>query len=117
LDSQNAKPGDRLFLTLYWQSLQPLETDYTIFVHLRDLGNITRLAADHRPYDGVAPTTHWTVGAVVKDVVWLDLPADLSSGEYRLLVGMYRLDTMERLPVMGDTTGENAVELGTIWVE
>jgi hypothetical protein len=117
LDSQNAKPGDRLSLTLYWQSLQPLDTDYTIFVHLRDLGNITRLVADHRPYDGVVPTTHWTVGAVVKDVVWLDLPADLSSGEYRLLVGMYRLDTMERLPVMGDTTGENAVELGTVWVE
>jgi hypothetical protein len=117
LDSQNARPGDRLSLTLYWQSLQSLDTDYTIFVHLQDSDNITRLAADHRPYDGVVPTTRWTVGAVVKDVVWLDLPADLSSGEYRLLVGMYRLDTMERLPVIGDTTGENAVELGTIWVE
>jgi hypothetical protein len=116
LDSQNAKPGDRLALTLYWQSLQSLDTDYTIFVHLRDSGNVTQLAADHRPYDGVVPTTDWTAGAVVKDVVWLDLPAELPPGEYRLLVGMYRLDTMERLPIVNDTSGENAVILGSLHV-
>jgi hypothetical protein len=116
-DAQNASPGDRLPLILYWQSLATLDTDYTIFVHLRDLHNTTQVAADHQPYDGIVPTTRWAVGAVVKDVVWLELPADLPPGEYRLLVGMYRLDTMERLRVIGDTSGENAIDLGTMQIE
>jgi hypothetical protein len=113
-DAQDAEPGNRLPLVLYWQSMAGLDTDYTIFVHLRDLHNVTQVSADHQPYDGVVPTTRWRAGAVVKDVVWLDLPADLPPGEYRLLVGMYRVDTMERLPVMGDSSGENAIDLGTV---
>jgi hypothetical protein len=117
LGSQNARPGDRLTLVLYWQPLTTLDKDYTIFVHLRDARNSTQVTADHRPYDGIVPTTHWAAGAVVKDVVWLDLPTDLPAGEYRLWAGMYRLDTMERLPVMGDTSGENGIDLGVIWIK
>ncbi len=117
LRPEGVKSGDHLALTLYWQALTTLDKDYTILVHLRDMHNVTRAAADHRPYDGVVPTDRWTTGAVVEDVVWLDLPSDLPPGEYRLLVGMYSLDTMERLPVVGDTSGENAVELSAIEVE
>jgi hypothetical protein len=116
LNSENARPGDRLSLILYWQSLATLDVDYTIFVHLRDSNNVAWLTADHQPYDGIVPTTRWTAGAVIKDVVWLDLPAELPPGEYRLLVGMYRLDTMERLPVVNDTSGENAAILGSLHV-
>jgi hypothetical protein len=116
-DAQNVSPGDRLPLVLYWRALATLDTDYTVFVHLRDMNNVTQASADHQPYDGVVPTTRWRAGAVVKDVVWLDLPADLPPGEYRLLVGMYRVDTLERLPVMEDTSGENAVDLGTVQIE
>jgi hypothetical protein len=54
---------------------------------------------------------------VIKDVVWLDLPAALPVGEYRLLVGMYRVDTMERLPVVGDASGENAIDLGVVSIK
>jgi hypothetical protein len=116
-DAQHTRPGDRLPLVLYWQALANLDTDYTVFVHLRDLHNVTQTSADHQPYDGVVPTTHWRAGAVVKDVVWLDLPADLAPGEYRLLVGLYRVDTLERLPVRDDTSGENAVVLTSFGVE
>jgi hypothetical protein len=90
--------------------------DFTIFVHLRDANNDTRLTADHRPYDGYVPTTKWRPGAVIKDTSWIELPADMPPGEYTLYVGMYRVDTLERLPVQGDTSGENALQLGQITV-
>jgi hypothetical protein len=35
----------------------------------------------------------------------------LPPGDYRLLVGLYRWDTLERLAVVNDATGENAIEL------
>lgn len=111
VERQNLEPGDTLTLVFYWESLAPSDVDYTIFVHLRDSNNASRVGADHQPYDGAVPTTQWRVGAVIKDVVKLDLPADLPSGEYQVAVGMYRLDTLERLPVVGDTSGENAIIL------
>jgi hypothetical protein len=117
LDFQSAKPGDRLPVVLYWQSLGTMDTDYTVFVHLRDSGNVTRAAADHRPFEGVVPTTRWIPGGVVKDVAWLELPPDLPVGDYRLWVGLYRVDTLQRLTVTQDVSGENAIELGMVRVE
>ena len=40
----------------------------------------------------------------------------MAAGEYRVLAGLYRWDTLERLPVTDDTTGENAVELERVQV-
>jgi hypothetical protein len=88
--------------------------DYTIFVHVRDAGNAVVVTADHRPYEGAVPTTKWKPGAVVKDVVWLTLPPEVPPGEYALWVGLYRVDTMERLRLQGDTSGENALQIGRI---
>ena len=38
----------------------------------------------------------------VMDEITVSLPADLPPGEYHLLVGLYRWDTLERLPVIDD---------------
>jgi hypothetical protein len=114
LDMQSARPGARLPLVLYWESLTAPDADYTIFVHGRDATNGVRFTADHRPYQGVVPTTSWRAGAIIRDVVWMTLPADLPVGEYVLWVGMYRLDTMERLPLVGETSGESALQLGRV---
>lgn len=116
VETQNPKPGGALTLVLYWESLALLDVDYTIFVHLRDSNNVSRVGADHQPYEGAAPTTRWKVGAVIKDVVKIDIPADLPPGEYQVAVGMYRLDTLERLPVTGDTSGENAIILKNFYL-
>jgi hypothetical protein len=52
----------------------------------------------------------------VVDVVGIPISADLPSGEYRVLAGLYRWDTLERIPVINDTTGENAVQLEIITI-
>ncbi|MEW5960922.1 MAG: hypothetical protein AB1801_24615, partial [Chloroflexota bacterium] len=63
---------------------------------------------------GAYPTTHWLPGETVIDPITLSLPKNLPPGRYSLYVGLYRLDTLERLSVANDATGENAVRLGEV---
>jgi hypothetical protein len=102
---------DAFYVSLYWRALKPFEHDYTVFVHLRDEANTNVATADHQPYNGLVPTSRWPVDGVVKETIRFNLPADLADGSYRLLVGLYAPDTAERLPIEGDTSGENAVHL------
>ncbi|GAB4421343.1 MAG: hypothetical protein Fur0044_18760 [Anaerolineae bacterium] len=109
-----ASPGERVPLTLVWQAQTAPVEDYAIFVQLRDATNNTLASADHQPYQGLLPTSSWPAGAVIQEVVWLSLPADLPPGSYNLYVGLYRPDTLERLPLQGDASGENALILGPL---
>ncbi len=98
-----------LYVSLYWQTLQPFSEDYTVFIHLRDTDNTTVVNGDHQPYNNLVPTTRWPVGKTLKETIRLDLPSDLPSGTYRLMIGLYSPQTLDRLPINHDTSGENAV--------
>lgn len=100
--------GTAIFLSLYWRALQTPLAEYTIFVHVRDGGNTTVLNGDHQPYDNLVPTSRWPEGKVVKETIRLDIPPELPKGEYQVAVGLYRPDTLERLRLDNDTSGENA---------
>lgn len=105
-------PNQTLRLTLYWQATAPMPHDYTVFVHLRPTdgsGNLTQ--ADHRPLGVIYPTSLWPVGETIRETSELPLPDQIPAGEYELWVGLYQLETGERLPLHGDTSGENAVRL------
>jgi hypothetical protein len=103
--------GQALYISLYWQALQPFDQDYTIFVHLRDEANQTLANADHQPYDGLVPTSRWPVGRAIKETIRLDLPPNLPKGQYQVMVGMYLPATLDRLPVQPDHSGENSIIL------
>ncbi len=117
LEPEQPSPGESLRLTLYWEALNPVLHNYTVFVHLRrpEGGNVAQ--ADHRPLDNLYPTTLWPVGETIRESSLLAIPPDLPPGRYELWVGMYLLETGERLPVQNDTSGENAVRLGELDVE
>ncbi len=101
-------------IVLFWQPLIPLNADYTVFLHLRNAAGQTVAQADSQPLAGAYPTSQWQPGETVIDPLALPLPPDLPPGQYRLITGLYRLDTGERLPVAGDASGENAVDLGEV---
>lgn len=104
--------GQTIRLTLYWQALAPIPDNYTVFVHLRPANGEGNLAqADHRPLGDLYPMTIWPVGEIIRETSELALPPDLPAGEYELWVGLYHLQTGERLPLQHDTSGENAVRL------
>jgi hypothetical protein len=117
VEPDRLEPGQSLRLTLYWQALAPLPHDYTVFVHLRDAetgGNVAQ--ADHRPLGELYPTSLWPVAELIRETSDLPAPATLAPGAYDLWVGLYLLETGERLPVQADSSGENAVRLGSITV-
>jgi hypothetical protein len=91
---------ETLSLKLYWQALSELDRDYTVFVHLIGQEGQTLAQWDSQPRDGAYPTSLWDQGEVVRDERELALPEELLAGEYRIAVGMYLLQTMERLPIL-----------------
>jgi predicted membrane-bound dolichyl-phosphate-mannose-protein mannosyltransferase len=96
------KPGRILHLTLFWQALQPMEKDYTVFTHLIDEeGNIWG-QKDNPPVNGFYPTSRWEEGEVVRDQYNLVISPDAPLGEYWLAVGMYLAETGERLEARGE---------------
>ncbi len=101
----------QLKLTLFWQSRATAWVDYTIFVHLRHRDGTTVAQWDGLPLDGAYPTTRWQSGETIIDPISLPIPANLPTGDYTLWVGMYQLATLERLPIINDTSGENGIIL------
>jgi 4-amino-4-deoxy-L-arabinose transferase-like glycosyltransferase len=101
-------------LTLFWSAVAIVDTDYTIFVHLRNADNRTVVQWDGQPLDGAYPTSRWRAGEVVITPAEISLPDSLTPGEYWLYIGLYKLDTLTRLPLVDDVSGENAVIVGPI---
>lgn len=117
LPASSTPRGNRIPVTLIWQAQTQPSADYAIFVQLRDAANTMFANADYQPYQGLLPTSTWPAGAIIHSVTWLQLPTDISPGSYNLYVGVYRPDNLERLPLQGDTSGENALILGPISIQ
>lgn len=109
-----AHPGETLQLKLYWQTTAPLIDDFTVFTQLLDAGGALAAGRDSQPLGGYFPTSQWPSGEIITDPVSLPLPAELPPGRYTLITGMYRLDTLERLPVAG---GSDFIVLGQIEIQ
>lgn len=101
LSAQSSDPADcGLRLVLYWQAHAPVSENYTVFVHV--LGPDGRIVAQHDtpPDNGAYPTRRWATEEVVADRIQVPLPDPLPAGPLEVLVGMYRPDTGQRLPVL-----------------
>lgn len=93
------RPGDNIHLTLFWQCLEKMQQDYTVFIHLLDeRGNIVA-QKDNPPVDGFYSTTKWESREIVRDQYNLVISPEASPGQYQLAIGMYLAETGERLRV------------------
>ncbi len=92
-------PSNDYNLKLVWQPTSRPSANYTVFIQVWDESE--QLAGfDGPPVGGDYPTSRWEAGEVVVDEHTLNLNG-LSPGRHRLLIGLYRLDTGERLSVVG----------------
>src|SRR5690606_4960703 len=104
LDSFTASLTRRdLCLALVWSASPVPNADYQIFVHLLDSNSEVVAQVDRQPVDGRYPTRWWRDGVLVRDTYHVTFETSLPDGEYQVAVGMYRLDTLARLDVSGDT--------------
>jgi hypothetical protein len=74
--------------------------DYTVFVHIVGPDGKIWAQRDAPPDSGGYPTGRWAAGEVVSDPVLVPLPAQSPVSSLDVVVGMYRPDTGERLPVL-----------------
>lgn len=102
----SASAGSTLRVKLYWKSIARTDHDYTVFVHLVDEAGELWVQHDGWPRNGSYPTSFWDEGEIVEDEHELALPVQMPSGGYQIRVGMYSLDTMQRLALLDDQTGE-----------
>jgi len=117
LEVKEARPGDTLHLTLYWQAQREMDEDYTVFVHLIDGEGTIWGQKDGWPEGGFYPTSFWDPGEVVRDQYDLVIDPPALPGLYRFEVGLYLLATGERLPIIerGEVVG-NRIILGEVEV-
>ncbi len=91
--------GETLDVKLVWESLTAVTEDYTVFVHLLNPDGTLAAGNDGQPVDGRYLTSFWSPGEHITDERrW---QPDLPPGTYQLEVGLYRLESGERLPVSG----------------
>jgi hypothetical protein len=83
------KQGQSWPITLYLKALQPLDKDYTFFLHLQGPGNQGWTQRDDRPYSGGYRFPQWKPGEIVKVETSIEVPAFSPSVDYRLELGFY----------------------------
>lgn len=113
LSQPTVRAGDRLYVRLFWRATAQPTQSYTVFVHLNQAGEVAA-GIDDLPGHGSCKTSDWRPGELVMNELELAVPADLPDGVYDVGVGLYRLDTMQRLDVTG--TVDDQISLGTIEV-
>lgn len=103
-------PGERcqLIWQAYWQPLTTPATDYTLFLHLRNQAGEVVAQKDQPPTGSQYPTSLWQAGEIIRDELQLSL-AEVPTGTYHLVIGLYEFTTGQRLPVPG--SADNGVLL------
>jgi hypothetical protein len=113
------RPGDTLHITLTWQAARPFYRDLKLFLHLRDASGQVIAQADPLAGAGTSGqgedyfTSRWEPGKLILDDVAISIPPDAPPGPYRLALGLYDGDTLQRLPVAGRDDGTVTLELAS----
>lgn len=104
--------GCDMDVTLYWRAEGPLLYDYTVFVHLVDSADTIVAQGDSQPRSGDYPTGLWLMGEEVSDTHLIAVPPDAEAEDHWIEVGLYRLDTGERLLISTQDTVQDHYRLG-----
>ena len=113
--------GARAQMTLYFEVVGPVDSDWQVFVHIdpQEGGARGRINADHFPASGRYPSSLWRPGELIRDRFEQTVPRGAAAGIYDVWVGLYSGDT--RLPLTAGERrlhdGDNRVRVGQITVE
>jgi hypothetical protein len=115
LDTARIAPDGTASLGLYWRPIGNPPRVLKVFVQLRDGQGQTIAQADHFILERLMDSDDW--GRLREEGEWLrdtaelrvPLPLPADGGPYGIYVGLYDPETLERVPVVNDMSGENAV--------
>ena len=119
IDYHAKRAGDALSLMLYWQINAPALPENKVLVELVDRDGHVIAQEETQPTIAATPTYDRDPQQTLRDAHYLTIPADTPPGNYRVLVGMYELESGTRLPIQardGTPLGD-VVELSMIRVK
>lgn len=112
--------GQTINVTFSWHSSVEGTTDLAQFLHFVHDDSGAQWGYDQQPLGPRLPTRLWYSGLSASETWQIPLWADLSSGEYQVFTGLYRLSDAERVPA-SDAQGRPfvaaRVPLGRLVVE
>lgn len=109
--------AERVEVSLWWQALDEMHRDYSVFIHVVDQGGRIWAQQDRLLLHDELPTSTWLPGETVKDEYELQLPPGTPPGEYAVKTGIYYWETGERLPVWDENwrrLTDDAISLGVV---
>ena len=89
LDVRLVEAGDPLVITLYWRGKRSLNANYSVFAHIRGVGESLWGQHDSWPAYGASPTVTWVPGEVVKDEHTIIVAPNTPPDTYSLEIGLY----------------------------
>jgi hypothetical protein len=105
--------GDWFYVVLNWAPRRALDKDYKVFVHVLDQNGRKVFQNDKLPLNALLPMTRWPADQTLRDAHAMVIPADLPTGTYRVVAGVYDPATNQRLLTQAN---EDHAELGTVEV-
>jgi hypothetical protein len=100
---ERAAPGEWVRVALLWSSSTPVTEDYHVLVHLVSPDGGLVAQGDGVPVYGFLPTSTWDAGTYVRDEHGFRLPDDLPRGDYGIYVGLYLVESDERLVALDES--------------
>ena len=100
LDRRAASPGETIHLTLYWRTLDKMQENYVVFVHLLRGKDQIWASVDSQPLDGAVPTSTWQLGQITEDRYELTTGLDTPPGAYEIEIGLYLPQVGKRLGIL-----------------
>ncbi len=99
IDPREVDSGGTLQVVLYWEALRRTSENYSIYLQLLGPANKMFVQLDSFPGGGAYPTSLWSPGEVIRDVYRVEVaPNQDGPMAPRVEVGLYLLETMQRLP-------------------
>lgn len=99
--------GHEAVLKLFWQTRAAPDIDYWLFAHV--------IGADrqrHQQVDLPLPTRSWEANRYITTELVIPIPAELPTGPYQIIIGLYDPATGNRLPLETDHRSDPAIDGG-----
>lgn len=85
----SARTAQQLTLALDWVAQQPIQADWTIYLHVYNAQDELVAQGDGDPLLGLYPLWTWQAGDSIRDIRYIALPPDLPRGHYSVYVGIF----------------------------
>ncbi len=107
-------PRDTLRITLYWQALQDLNSDYLVSCNMLDPFGESLVQVVSEPAAGTASTSLWRSGMVISDILEMQVPKGAHDGAYRVEVSL--LDRKKADPLLPLSGSQDRLVLDPVMV-